>query len=580
MGSKVESIQSVEALPVLQKAPTIDELVLKEFPELPPVSSRHEIQPRMEIVRAFAQATQTEPFDLLESPEPAESPAVDFAPTRKSSVLETLAKLRTLPRLKTLQKSLPPIEEDLLPLPLPREYSNEDEKRPDSPMADITSPILLTKESIASITSPKATTDQTTTPVMTTPATTPVITRKSAKSIDKQPIAEMIELVLYINQNEHRLQRTKIEKEIVKIFQKSDRIETLRVLGEKRDDPIMAKLLGHVSALSLACETNRSVLVLEDTFKFYIGRDELQQHLRLVQRSFGDRWNVVVFGHTASEWSPVEHGSDDGVQLMRILEGTFTSGYLVNRTYIPALLNLMIEHIYRQYPEPSSSSVNIGTFESLGTHGTSGTLEAVQHQLHQLQASDIWIGFQSPIGGTRTDMLDEMSTLTGTEEKSKWTIQSVGVYIKASQEYLADLNELLRHLYLERYKGHRLFVAVHHPPGERFTNRHKRSYSSTFYEGVKYMSDPAEVEQYLSRFDTVQWIDLGLWSSSNMLNRLIQLVGDTSAAQPSDDSSVTSWDARSAGTGTTVSGALGTIPCLSIPSLNVSQRQRALLHVN
>jgi hypothetical protein len=146
-------------------------------------------------------------------------------------------------------------------------------------------------------------------------------------------MTDMIELVLYINQDEHRFQRTKIEKELTSIFLKEDRVEVLRVLGEKRADGLQ---LGHLSALSIACESQRNVLILEDNFKFHVSREELQEHLRLVETTLGDRWNVIVFGHTASEWSPVEHKPTNNIQLMRIIQSGFECGYLVNRSTKPS----------------------------------------------------------------------------------------------------------------------------------------------------------------------------------------------------------------------------------------------------
>lgn len=536
----------------------LESRVFRACPTLPPVPTRHDIADRRTIVEAFVRETPTEPLALpsfssslqVEEDTSEDGPTTpsDFAPTQTSRTLKLLSQLKTLPKMKALQSSLvgprQPLQRRLDPPPLPRRLPP---KR--GPLAsenlslvgqEMDQGVLLRHEDVAGLRVPRS--------PASSSSSSSVLPRPTLHR--SCPIAELIELVLYINQNEHRFQRAKIEKELTRMFLKEDRIEVLRVLGEKRDDMVLAKLLSHVSALSIACEAQRNVLVLEDTFKFYVTRDDLQDHLRLAQREFGDRWNVIVLGPTASEWAPVTQGQSGDIQLMRILQGNFTSGYLVNRTYLPALLNLMIEHIYVRYPDTVAS-------------GTAGSSD-LQQQLHQLQRSDVWLGFQSPLGGTRNETLDEMATLTGAEEKPGWTIQKHGVYIKASVAQSAELNNLLRHLYLERYKGHRLFVAVHHPPGQKLAQRHKRSFSSTFYEGVQYFSQPADVETYLHEFDSVQWIDLTTWcQTEDAVARLIRVLDDSGSDTTDDNRSPTEV--------ISVASSECTIPCL-----NAHQRHKIL----
>lgn len=594
----------VTATPTLTPTPTLppERQVWLDFPTLPPVPTRHDIAARRPILQALVRATSTEPLELpttvataVEEDEedtrrsrprttyvtPTRSPpplppsrfahgAVrlaenvpedrDWAPTQSSRTLQLLNQLKTLPKLKALQSWVeasagddpwplhrlmqPPPSPPAIPLRprLPPKQQLAASENLSPPAEEMDEGVLLRQEDVADL--------------LTTRSDSPVPSvRKLARRPSQRasPIAEMIELVLYINQNEHRFQRTKIEKEITRVFLKEDRIEVLRVLGEKREDAILAQLLSHVSALSIACESQRSVLVLEDTFKFYVTRNDLQDHLRLAQRALGDRWNVIVFGPTVSEWAPVSQGQANDIQLMRILQGSFMTGYLVNRTYLPALLNLMIEHIYLRYPDTT-------------TPGTASS--DLQQQLHQLQRSDVWIGFQSPLGGTRNETLDEIAAFSGSEEKSSWTIQKHGVYIKASVSQISELNNLLRHLYLERYKGHRLFVAVHHPPGQKLAHRHKRSFSSTFYEGVQYFSDPSDVATYLQEFDGVQWIDLTTWcQSEDAIARLIRLLDDTTSESESSGGD----DDRSPEELISVASSECTIPCL-----NAHQRHKIL----
>lgn len=505
---------------------SLETRVRQRVPALPTVSSRFDIRPRQAVVQAFVQETHTEPLTHWQPAAAAHHDHDDHDDETEGPTTTTTERLRVealLTRLKTLPKKVG--SATLFPAQTHSDKLSENLSPRVQEMAATTTAaaaavLTLTHDAVQ---------EWLTTRGSTTSQAAAVSTRRphrrtASVPFTSTPVSEMVEMVLYLNENPHRLQRSKIEKEITRVFRKEDRVETLRVLSEPHADPVMAKFMSHVSALSIACESQRNVLVLEDTFQFYVTREELEEHLRVVQREFGDRWQVVVLGHVATEWAQVEHAPSetDPVQLMRILQGDFTAGYLVNRHYVPVLLNWMMEHIYSRFPESEP--------EHTSAAATTTALLDVQKQLQHLQSTDMWLGFQSPVGGTQGETLDELAVFTGPEEGARWAIQKHAVYVKATEAHLTELARLLRHLYVERYKGHRLSVVVHHPPGQKLAHRHKRSYSSTFFEGVKYMTEPAAVEAYLQEFETVPWIDLPAWCQSggeHALSQLLRVLDDT-----------------------------------------------------
>jgi hypothetical protein len=366
------------------------------------------------------------------------------------------------------------------------------------------------------------------------------------------PISELIELILYINEPEHRNQKVKIEQEIKRIFNRDDRIDTFCVKAEKREDGSIGKLLSHITALSVACEQQRNVMILEDDFEFYKSRDDIQEHLKLIQSSFDDRWNVIVLGQYTYEWSPVSESIDETIKLMRLLQCSSTCGYIVNRTYLPVLLNIWIEHMYNVLGNPDN------------VHHEH--LDQVQTRL---QSQDIWLGFESPIGGHGTHVKEgiieneEISDLSNVvKSREKWTIQDIGIYIKTSNRTQRELNELLRHIYLDTHKGHRLHVAVHHKENQKFVNKHRRSYSSTFYSGVQYFSSEQQVQEYLKPYSIVQWIDLEKWTKKEDLEKLFKLV-----SQPVENNVLKNYvsdsDSHSTMSGSDSGSESGYIPCLS-----------------
>jgi len=137
-----------------------------------------------------------------------------------------------------------------------------------------------------------------------------------------------------------------------------------------------------------------------------------------------------------------------------------------------------------------------------------------QEHLHQiqkrLQSQDIWLGFNEPIGGIHLE--EKYSDCKPLKQHGKWQIQDLGIAIKTYEHTLAEFNELLRYLYLQTNKGHRLRVAVVHPKSQTFANKHKRTYSSNFFEGVRYFLNQEDADDYLQSYKVVQTIDLQEWS--------------------------------------------------------------------
>ena len=437
--------------------------LFEKYPNLPAIKSRHDLSSRRVIFNDMVAVLKGESLNLELSVEQKE---LEDDINNLEEIIEETAE-------ETLEESFEKQLEDRVARRYGQgwepveEILNEEEMMHRSKQDSVT---ILTTDDVHKLCS------------VSKEATKPMYNHAKRK-LDNGAIAELVDLVVYINLDEHKKQRHKIEEEIKRVIVKEDRIDSLRIKGEKKEDGTISKLLSHVTALAVACEDQRNVMVLEDDFSFFVSRDDLSKHLKLVHMQFEDRWNVIVLGEYMQhdqEWSVIDGAKDleNRIQLMRLSNVSSMTGYIVNRTYAPILLNLWVDQIYREQND---------------------------QKLMPISQEDLWLGFESPVGGTHewNDLSSYMF-----DEKPKWQVQDVGIYIKASIDQQAILNEILRILYVDTNKGNRVHIAVHHPEGQKFNNRHKRSYSTNFYAGVKYFWETSLIQAFLKPYDQVLFIDL------------------------------------------------------------------------
>ncbi len=432
-----------------------------DFPVLPSIEFEHDVTTRMPIVRRIAALADTEIIHLQEQQLPIEPPEIEPA-------------------------------EDKVARAVDQETSEARVADQDVSVARAT---LVDQVALQ--------TPATRSTIREAPEVPPLIADHRPKTRKENGIlCEIIELILYINIEDRK--RSRIEKQINNMFLKTDWIDILRVKGEKRNDIPMGNFLSHLTALSLACSEDKNVCILEDDFEFFIDRPSLEKHLKLVQTNFEDRWNVIALGQFDYEMASV--CIEDDMELMRLLRYSSTLGYIVNRTYLPTLVNILIEHLYS----------NLGSDEKSQDH-----LMKIQQRL---QSQDTWLGFKSPIGGPRNWNTQDFSQTIHPVQHPKWTIQDVGVCVRAHENSTAQLNDLLRYLYLETHKGHRLHIAVIHPPHTKVDHRHHRRSSSNAFEGVKHFTDPEEAEAYLKPYQRVQVIDAAEWSP-DVFTKMLKNIG-------------------------------------------------------
>jgi histo-blood group ABO system transferase len=196
---------------------------------------------------------------------------------------------------------------------------------------------------------------------------------------ENQPsiISKLIDEIVFINMQGHEERKMQIINEIQKISEPG--MIVTRFQGIKKENGALGCALSHLHVLLYAALNRRNVLIFEDDFEFNDSKEQIIQKLQMVNDTFPqNRWDVIVFGQFVKEWSSINK------QVMRLLESTTTSGYLVHKDYAETLYKAFLSHI--------TPRLNKAVFEP-NDH-------IDQFQL-SLQREHAWIGFQTAIGKQR-----------------------------------------------------------------------------------------------------------------------------------------------------------------------------------
>ena len=327
----------------------------------------------------------------------------------------------------------------------------------------------------------------------------------------------LVDRVMYINLEECPGRRNIIEYEISSLFRVEDGITVDRILASREDSGELGILVSHISALSLAYESESTVMVLEDDFEFYKNRLEITECIEDVKNTFEDRWDVIVLGKYSCKSIKV-HTTKSSNGIIRLLQSDSTSGYIVNKNYIPTLLNLWIDHMY-----------GIWHKEELDREDH---LDVIQKRI---QNSDTWLGFTEALGGHRNVFSDSKVDTTVSDKpwfnvttEKEWCRNNIGVYIVVNSQDLEEpLNTLLRHLYLKSYKGDNLQIAVMFP-SPLHTSRKNRQ-----FKGVHYFEDKLDdsMLNFLQGLNTVSCFNISRILQNNSIDTFINQL-TTSAITP------------------------------------------------
>ena len=187
------------------------------------------------------------------------------------------------------------------------------------------------------------------------------------------------EMVLYMSQDGDS---NKVE-ESIKTLKLGPNVKVLKLSSVQRENNTsIGKFLSHITALSKALPYKKNILILENNFQFPHGTNRpkhILEHLLHVEKTVGNRWDVIVLGQDVEEWNLLEQTKV--AKICRITKSNSTSGYLVNKHYIPRLLSFWLQ------------SIRI-ILKKTEFH-ESYKLEHIQNKL---QKSDLWIGFDKALG--------------------------------------------------------------------------------------------------------------------------------------------------------------------------------------
>jgi histo-blood group ABO system transferase len=203
-----------------------------------------------------------------------------------------------------------------------------------------------------------------------------VITLRVANS---SILSEFIDEIVFINMRESVERKKQVLAEIEKIFEPG--MIVTRFEGIPKQEGALGCGLSHLHVVLHALTSYRNVLCLEDDFEFIDSRQEIIDKLTAVAETFPqNRWDVIVFGQYTKSWSSI----NSSTKVMRLLESTTTSGYLINKDYAETLFRAFLEHLGPRLDKRIFAPED----------------HIDQFQL-QLQRQHTWIGFQSSIGRQR-----------------------------------------------------------------------------------------------------------------------------------------------------------------------------------
>jgi hypothetical protein len=98
--------------------------------------------------------------------------------------------------------------------------------------------------------------------------------------------------------------------------------------------------MAHLAALNYAKEKKwKTVLILEDDFKTYIAKDQVQKKLLRFFHTYKDSFDVVMLAHNTNKYTP----KDDIV--VRIEDSQTTSAYIVSERVYDKLIGVFKEAI-------------------------------------------------------------------------------------------------------------------------------------------------------------------------------------------------------------------------------------------
>jgi GR25 family glycosyltransferase involved in LPS biosynthesis len=183
-----------------------------------------------------------------------------------------------------------------------------------------------------------------------------------------------IDAVFYINLDKRADRREEIEKELKQMNIKGERFSAL-----EHTYGLIGCLQSHLEVLKLAKRRKyKNVLILEDDFEFLVTPDELRKY---IQSILSVKYDVIMLGYN------IQKSVSFNDSLLKILEASTASAYIVHHTFYDRLINLY------------TSSLPLFT-------KTKDNFYANDKIWRELQPKSAWYAFKTRIGRQRESFSD------------------------------------------------------------------------------------------------------------------------------------------------------------------------------
>jgi hypothetical protein len=248
---------------------------------------------------------------------------------------------------------------------------------------------------------------------------------------------------------------------------------------------------------------------LEDDFHFDRTAPQILEALTGLENFAENRWDVVSFGQHVDDWQLLSE--QPNFKICRLFHNSSTTGYLVNKLYIPRLMAFWIQSL-RKILQQQEDMRDVDHISSIQT---------------DLQKTDTWIGFNLPLGHRGDDKWRYLDTLThATDHKGeshkitlreKFVQQSVAICHVASGRYNQYVPAIQTDCYVKFLKGHRMELFIFTDEPQNYLNTTEEG-AVCHINGIQARGYPGDnlyrfhyilqAESELKKFDYIYYMDV------------------------------------------------------------------------
>lgn len=188
---------------------------------------------------------------------------------------------------------------------------------------------------------------------------------------------DKIDKIYYINLEKRKDRKESIEKELIKLDPEKEKTERINAVEDKNGALGCSK--SHIIALEKAIENGyENILIFEDDFKFHNIMGYLNECLEEIFTTQKD-YDIFLLGRNLKKHKRMSE------KLIRVYSAQTTSGYLINKKFLPKLLECFKESVNMLENKISSSKAAIDI-----------VWKKYQNDKYNFLSSVITIGYQLP----------------------------------------------------------------------------------------------------------------------------------------------------------------------------------------